>query len=176
MEPTTKTRASREGGVTLIETMIAAIILLIGVIAIMRLMGVAIAQNLSQGDVQTRVSEYAEDKMEQLLALSFTDGTTNTTVFPPTSTGGNGLGGIMAANATVGGTNISSPVSGYSDYLDISGNLLTNSTGAYYERVWSISTDSTATLKTITVTSAATDATLVAAPTTTLVCLMSKIP
>ena len=93
MEPITKTRASRESGVTLIETMIAALILLVGVIAIMRLMAVAVGQNLSQGDVQTRVSEYAEDKMEQLMALSFTDVSTNTTVFPPTTTGGVGLGG-----------------------------------------------------------------------------------
>ena len=175
MEPITKTRASGESGVTLIETMIAALILLVGVIAIMRLMAVAVGQNLSQGDVQTRVSEYAEDKMEQLMALSFTDGSTNTTVFPPTTTGGIGLGGIMAA-APPWAAPLSSPVSGYSDYLDISGNLLTSSTGAYYERVWSISTDSTGNLKTITVTVGVTDATLVAAPTTTLVCLKTNIP
>ena len=45
-----KTRLSRESGVTLIETMIATLILLVGVIALMRLMAVAIGQNLSQGE------------------------------------------------------------------------------------------------------------------------------
>jgi Tfp pilus assembly protein PilV len=132
MRLTAKTRLSRESGVTLIETMIATVILLVGVIALMRLMAVAIGQNLSQGDVQTRVSEYCEDKMEQLMALSYSDVSSNTTVFPPTTTGGVGL--------SVGGnSSLASPVSGYSDYLDISGNLLSSSTGAYYQRVWSVS-------------------------------------
>jgi len=148
--------------------MIAAFILLVGVIALMRLMAVAVGQNLSQGDVQTRVSEYCEDKMEQLMALSYTDVSSNTTVFPPTTTGGVGL--------SVGGSSsLSSPASGYSDYLDISGNLLSNSTGAYYERVWSVSQNAAANLKTITVTVGITDNTLIAAPTTTLVCLMTKL-
>jgi len=169
MEPTTKTRASRESGVTLIETMIAAVILLVGVIAIMRLMAVAIGQNLSQGDVQTRVSEYAEDKMEQLMALSFTDVSSNTTVFPPTTTGGVGL-------TVGGGSSLSAPVTNYFDYLDISGNLLTSSTGAYYERVWSVSVNAAGNLKTITVTVGSPDTTLVAAPTTTLVCLKTNVP
>jgi hypothetical protein len=163
-----KTRLSTESGVTLIETMIAAVILLVGVIAIMRLMAVSIGQNLSQGDVQTRVSEYCEDKMEQLMALSYSDVSSNTTVFPPTTTGGVGL--------TVGGSSsLASPVAGYSDYLDISGNLLSSSTGAYYQRAWSISQNVAGNLKTITVTVGITDSTLVAAPTTTLVCLMTKL-
>ena len=168
MRLTAKTRLSRESGVTLIETMIATVILLVGVIALMRLMAVAIGQNLSQGDVQTRVSEYCEDKMEQLMALSYSDVSSNTTVFPPTTTGGVGL--------SVGGSSsLASPVSGYSDYLDISGNLLSNSTGAYYQRVWSVSQNGAGNLKTITVTVGITDQTLVAAPTTTLVCLMTKL-
>jgi len=168
MRLTAKTRLSRESGVTLIETMIAAVILLVGVIAIMRLMAVSIGQNLSQGDVQTRVSEYCEDKMEQLMALSYSDVSSNTTVFPPTTTGGVGL--------TVGGSSsLASPVAGYSDYLDISGNLLSSSTGAYYQRAWSISQNVAGNLKTITVTVGITDSTLVAAPTTTLVCLMTKL-
>jgi hypothetical protein len=167
MEPSAQTRASRESGVTLIETMIATLILLIGVLAIMRLMAVSIGQNLSQGDVQTRVSEYCEDKMEQLMALSFTDVSSNTTVFPPTTTGGVGL--------TPGGSSsLSSPAANYSDYLDISGNLLSSSTGAYYERVWSISANGAGNLKTISVAVGVTDTTLVAAPTTTLVCLKTK--
>ena len=168
MNFTAKTRLSTESGVTLIETMIAAVILLVGVIAIMRLMAVSIGQNLSQGDVQTRVSEYCEDKMEQLMALSYSDVSSNTTVFPPTTTGGVGL--------TVGGSSsLASPVAGYSDYLDISGNLLSSSTGAYYQRAWSISQNVAGNLKTITVTVGITDSTLVAAPTTTLVCLMTKL-
>jgi len=168
MKSKAQSRWSGESGVTLIETMIATLILLIGVIAIMRLMAVAVGQNLSQGDVQTRVSEYCEDKMEQLMALSYTDVSSNTTVFPPTTTGGVGL--------TVGGnSSLSSPASGYSDYLDISGNLLSSATGSYYERVWSISQNGAANLKTITVTVGITDKTLVAAPTTTLVCLMTKL-
>ena len=168
MRLTAKTRLSRESGVTLIETMIATVILLVGVIALMRLMAVAIGQNLSQGDVQTRVSEYCEDKMEQLMALSYSDVSSNTTVFPPTTTGGVGL--------TVGGSSsLASPVAGYSDYLDISGNLLSSSTGAYYQRAWSISQNVAGNLKTITVTVGITDSTLVAAPTTTLVCLMTKL-
>lgn len=168
MKFTAKTRLSRESGVTLIESMLAAVILLVGVIAIMRLMAVAVGQNLSQGDVQTRVSEYCEDKMEQLMALSYSDVSSNTTVFPPTTTGGVGL--------TPGGnSSLSSPVSGYSDYLDISGNLLSSSTGAYYQRVWSISQNAGGNLKTITVTVGITDNTLVAAPTTTLVCLKTNL-
>jgi Tfp pilus assembly protein PilV len=169
MDFKTKTRAGRESGVTLIETMIAAVILLVGVIAIMRLMAVAVGQNLSQGDVQTRVSEYCEDKMEQLMALSFSDVSSNTTVFPPTTTGGVGL--------TPGGSlSLASPVANYCDYLDISGNLLTSSAGAYYERVWSISNNASANLKTISVTVGITDATVVASPTTTLVCLKTNVP
>ena len=168
MKFTAKTRLSRESGVTLIESMLAAVILLVGVIAIMRLMAVAVGQNLSQGDVQTRVSEYCEDKMEQLMALSYTDVSSNTTVFPPTTTGGVGL--------SVGGSSsLASPASGYSDYLDISGNLLSSSTGAYYQRVWSISQNAGGNLKTITVTVGITDNTLVAAPTTTLVCLKTNL-
>ena len=164
----TRSRLSTESGVTLIESMIAAFILLVGVIALMRLMAVAVGQNLSQGDVQTRVSEYCEDKMEQLMALSYTDVSSNTTVFPPTTTGGVGL--------SVGGSSsLSSPASGYSDYLDISGNLLSNSTGAYYERVWSVSQNAAGNLKTLTVTVGITDSTLVAAPTTTLVCQLTKL-
>lgn len=164
-----KTRLSRESGVTLIETMIATLILLVGVIALMRLMAVAIGQNLSQGRCsRRRVSEYCEDKMEQLMALSYSDVSSNTTVFPPTTTGGVGL--------SVGGSSsLASPVAGYSDYLDISGNLLSSSTGAYYQRVWSVSQNGAGNLKTITVTVGITDLTLVAAPATTLVCLMTKL-
>ena len=110
--------------------------------------------------------------MEQLLSLNkdnlisdgFNDGTTDTTVFPAAvnaldgttlCTGTSpyicGLGGVMAASSTVGSIPPAAPVTYFVDYLDINGNLLTSSTGAYYSRQWQVSTDSTGNLKTITV-------------------------
>ena len=56
--------------------------------------------------------------MEQLLALAFNDSTSNTTVIPTASTGGTGL-------AIGGSSDPASPSSGYMDYLDITGNILT---------------------------------------------------
>src|SRR5437762_8952748 len=101
---------SRSGrGVTLVETMLAALILMIVASGLLPLFTTAITQTERQGDVATRTTEYAQDKMEQLMKLDFNDGTTNTAVFPAnptgcTGTGTNicGLGGIMAAGSTQG--------------------------------------------------------------------------
>ena len=87
----------RQSGVTMIETLIAVVVLVIGVLTTMSLFSVAILQNWNQGDRATRVTEYGQDKMEQLLALSFTDASSNTAINPTASTGGTGLGGVMAA-------------------------------------------------------------------------------
>jgi len=156
--------------------MVAVAILLVGIVGVMSLFTVAAGQNKSQGEIATRTTEYCQDKMEQLLALSFADGATNTTVYPPQTSGGTGLGGNMAVNTTVGGTDPASRVSGYLDYLDANGNLLTSSAGAFYVRLWSISTDSTGTLKTITVRTEAASAAGAGgmAPATTLVCIKSS--
>lgn len=165
-----------QGGVGLVETMIAAAILLVIAVGILTIFPSVIAANKTQGDLATRTTEYAQDKMEQLLALSFTDGVTNTTVFPEASTGGTGLGGTMAASSTVGAIPPTAAATGYVDYLDQNGNLLTSSAGAEYTREWKISTDSTATLKTITVvvTAAVPAGVQGAAPSTTLVCVKSS--
>jgi len=144
-------RFEGQRGLSLIETMVAAVVLLIGFVATMSLFTVAVVQNSAQGDEGTRVTEYAQDKMEQLMALGFSDGATNTTVYPPASSGGTGLGGTMAGSATVGSVNPASPSTGYVDYLNRSGALLTTSTGAFYDREWSITTNAGANLKTITV-------------------------
>ncbi len=144
-------RFEGQRGLSLIETMVAAVVLLVGFVATMSLFTVAVVQNSTQGDQGTRVTEYAQDKMEQLMALSFSDGATNTTVYPPASSGGTGLGGTMAGSATVGSVNSASPSTGYVDYLDRNGALLTSSTGSFYKREWSVQTNAGATLKTITV-------------------------
>ena len=140
-------------GFSLVEVLIATLILLAGLAAMMNIFMLGAGLNISQGEVFKRVTQYAQDKMEQVLALGFLDATTDTTVYPQ-GTSGTGLGGAMAANTTVpaGGIVLNSPVTGYTDYLDASGNLLSNSTGAFYVRQWSIATGASTTLKTITVT------------------------
>ena len=45
----------------------------------------------NHGHLEARTTEYAQDKMEQLLALVYTDGITDTTTFPATATGGTGM-------------------------------------------------------------------------------------
>ena len=116
------------------------------------LMGMsAIATNLTenQGHLAARTTEYAQDKMEQLLALKYGDLQSDTTVFPAANSGGTGL-------AVGGSVNTAAPVAGYVDYLDQSGNLLvavgvTAPAGWFYKRVWQITLPST-NLKQITVT------------------------
>jgi type II secretory pathway pseudopilin PulG len=165
-----------ERGVTLIETMVAAAILITAVIGVLPVVILGSQTTAQQGDVATRTTEYAQDKMESLLNLDFNDAATNTTVFPPSPTGGTGLGGTMAANANAGAIPPTAALAGYVDYLDGSGNLLVSSAGAYYTRQWRISTDATATLKTITVVVTSLQAAGVQglAPSTTLVCIKSS--
>ena len=51
----------------------------------------AIGTTENQGHLMARATEYAQDKMEQLLSLSFGDVTTDTRTFPAGNTGGSGL-------------------------------------------------------------------------------------
>jgi len=163
-----------ERGVTLIETMIAAVVLLIGIGGLLSLLTVAVSQDSGQGDVATRAAVYAQSKMEQLLALSFNDGASNTTVYPTTPSGGAGLGGVMGGSASVGGINPKYPVTNYVDYLD-AGALQTSATGANFMRQWTISTNSGGNLKTITVLTTVVNWTgRGLAPSTRLVCTKSN--
>ncbi|HEV2835278.1 MAG TPA: prepilin-type N-terminal cleavage/methylation domain-containing protein [Pyrinomonadaceae bacterium] len=163
-----------EHGSTLIETVIAMFLLSVGVLGVMGALSVAITQNWNMGDRATRTTEYAQDKMEQLLALGFNDSASNTATFPTASTGGTGLGGVMAANATVGGVTSGSPITGYVDYVNSAGSFQTTSTGALYIRQWRISTNATGTLKTVTVVTRALISSHGAnAPSTTLVSIKS---
>lgn len=148
MKATPKTKSSsHERGMSLLETMIALVILIIATIGIMALGAIAMATTENQGHLAARTAEYAQDKIEQLMSLSYGDGTSDTTQFPAASTGGSGL--------TVGGSTdpsnpVTSPGTGYVDYLDISGQPTTSSGNWYYIRVWQVSTYST-TVKQITV-------------------------
>ena len=130
-----------ERGITLIETLVATGILVVVAIGLLPLGVFATSATENQGHLEARATQYAQDKMEQLLALAYGDSTTNTAVFPATSTGGTGL-------AVGGSVDETAPVAGYLDFLDIDGNLLTVSgttppDGWFYERLWQVTQVST---------------------------------
>jgi len=160
-----KTAMAREDGSTIIEVVIASAILVTLMAGLMSLAGLAINTTENQGHLAARTTKYAQDKMEQLLALAYGDITSDTTVFPATSSGGTGL-------AVGGNSNTSSPATKYVDYLDQSGNLCGSSSAMavlpssarcpapvgttapanwFYQRVWQVSSAGT-NLKQITVT------------------------
>lgn len=136
---------SSEAGLTLLETTIAMGILMLLTAGLMTLGTTAAITTENQGHLVARATEYAQDKIEQLVALPFCNGLdnaganalsgVNTTVWPPTVGGGTGL-------ATGGSSNPDAPVNGYVDYLDGQGNLLGGGAvapaGWFYKRVWAI--------------------------------------
>jgi Tfp pilus assembly protein PilV len=155
----------------MLETLIATVVLLVGVMAQVGLFGITVVQNWNQGDRATRTTEFAQDKMEQLMVLNFADTTTNTAVYPATSIGGTGLtpGGSVPPAA---------PVASYVDYLDSTGTVQAGAAGAAYRRQWSVAVNAAGNLKTITVVASALTSPgggAGAAPSTTLVSMQSSI-
>jgi Tfp pilus assembly protein PilV len=146
-------RLKSESGTTLIEVSIACAILLVVMSGLMGMAALATNITENQGHLGARTTEYAVDKMEQMLELTYGDAQSNTTVFPSVNSGGTGL--------TVGGSSDpAAPVVNYADYLDQTGNVLCTVASPctavppaswYYKRVWQVSTPS-ANLKQITVT------------------------
>jgi prepilin-type N-terminal cleavage/methylation domain-containing protein len=126
-----KTRA--QAGMTLIETMVALALLLVVASGIMSLAGVAMSTTENQGHLGSRTAEYAQDKMEQLLALNYLDQCTDTTVFPAVINCATGTGLKVG-----GGVSPNAPVAGYSDYVDTSGNPVAAGANWQYIRVWQI--------------------------------------
>lgn len=152
-----------EQGMTIIEVVIASAILVTLMAGLMSLAGLAISTTENQGHLAARTTEYAQDKMEQLLSLTYGDTTSDTRTFPAANSGGTGL-------AAGGSSNPAAPVALYVDYLDQHGHLcgtagadcvapvgITPPTGWFYQRVWKIESSATdvtlpADLKRITVT------------------------
>ena len=144
-----KTRMHGEQGTTLVEVIIATAILATLMAGLMSLAALAISTTENQGHLGARTTEYAQDKMEQLLALTYGDATSDTRVFPAASSGGSGL-------AVGGSSTPATPVALYVDYLDENGNLC-GTTGAacaapvgttppdgwFYQRVWQVDDNST---------------------------------
>jgi hypothetical protein len=124
---------------SLIEMAFACAILIVVMTGLMSVMGLATALTENEGHLSARAAEYAQDKMEQLLALSYSDAVSDTTVIPTASTGGTGL-------AIGGSSNVQAVAAKYVDYLDADGKPLcpcsgtTEPTGWFYKRVWQVST------------------------------------
>ena len=142
-------RYDNERGTSLIEVMVASALLMTLMAGLMSMAGVAISTTENQGHLAARTTEYAQDKMEQLLALSYGDSTSDTRVFPALDSGGTGL-------AVGGSYDVDNPVALYVDYLDQQGNLCgsahadcaapvgtTAPANWFYKRVWKIDDNST---------------------------------
>lgn len=127
-----RNKAKAQRGMSLVETMIALALLLTVALGVMSLAAVSMTTTENQGHLAVRTAEYAQDKMEQLLALQYPDVATDTTVFPSAITG-SGVGLQLG-----GSLNPSAPVQGYSDYVDASGNPVGATASWQYVRVWQI--------------------------------------
>jgi prepilin-type N-terminal cleavage/methylation domain-containing protein len=144
-----KRTAGPDGGFTLLESVFAMAVLTIVALGLLPLGMMASNTTENQGHLVARATEYAQDKMEQLLALSYNDSITDTRVFPAADSGGSGL-------ALGGSADPAAPVEKYVDYLNIDGTLLasvgtTAPAGWYYKRVWAIDPAGT-NMKKITIT------------------------
>jgi len=107
---------SGERGTTVLEVLIASALLVTLMAGLMSMAGLAISTTENQGHLAARTTEYAQDKVEQLMALAYGDGVSDTRVFPAATSGGKGL-------AAGGSSNADAPVEFYVDYLDQRGNL-----------------------------------------------------
>jgi hypothetical protein len=136
-----------ERGMTLIETAIASGLLLIVMLGLLSMAALATMYTENHGHLEARTTEYAQDKMEQLLALAYTDVSSDTTFFPAHASGGTGL-------AVGGSIDLDAPANGYVDWLAQNGDLLGGGTTPpsewFYQRVWEI-TAPTADMKQIKV-------------------------
>jgi hypothetical protein len=138
-----------EHGTSLIETAIAVALLLVVMAGLLSMAALATTLTENQGHLGARTTEYAQDKMEQLLALTYGDASSNTAVFPATPAGGTGLAVGGSADPAV-------VVAGYVDWLNEDGDLLA-SVGTlepadwFYKRVWQIANPAP-NLKQVTVT------------------------
>ena len=138
-----------ERGLSLVECMFALGLLMVLAIGLLPLGVIATTTTENQGHLAARTTEYAQDKLEQLLALSYGDVTSDTRSFPAADAGGSGL-------AIGGSSDPAAPVALYVDYLDVDGSLVPSAgaaepNGWFYKRAWQV-TQVSVNLKQVTVT------------------------
>jgi hypothetical protein len=145
-------RIRSEAGMSLVETAIATTILIVVLSGLLSVLSVAAAITENEGHLSARAAEYAQDKMEQLMALAYSDDVSDTTQIPTAPSNGTGV-------AIGGSSNANTPAAKYVDYLDAEGKPLcpcsgtTAPDGWFYKRVWQVSAPVGSTnLKQVTVT------------------------
>jgi len=69
-------------GLSLLETMVALTILLIATVGLLSIGMMATSTTENRGHLAARTTEYAQDKMEQLISLAWGDPTTDSTQIP----------------------------------------------------------------------------------------------
>jgi type II secretory pathway pseudopilin PulG len=136
-------RISGEGGFSLVEVLVATVVLTTGLIAVAQMFVASTNQNMDARRVTT-TAVLAQQKIEQLRALAWgfdefglpvSDFGSNITVTPPVSSGGVGLQASPPNTLTTSTT-------GYVDYLDAYGAWVGTGTAppqnAIYVRRWSV--------------------------------------
>jgi hypothetical protein len=152
-------RLGNEKGTTLVETIIASLVALVGVFSLGGLLFQATVTSKNEGTEVTRATIYAQDKLEKLLSLNMNAG-------PPDPGGCNPAGGSQNASCNTTGITDASwiqglqaggeisplqltcpstgPSVGYVDYLDSNGIQITGPCGTVagttpaYVRQWQI--------------------------------------
>jgi Tfp pilus assembly protein PilV len=151
-----------EQGVSLIETLIAVLIAVIGLFSVGGLIFLGSVTNKNQGAEVTRATIYAQDKMEKLLSLDFNSCTESASSQPSacntTDINAPGWQEGLLAGGTTGPLQATCPASGasvgYLDFLDSNGIQLPGATAAAscsaitpsnisYVRMWQITDVST---------------------------------
>ena len=134
---------SSESGFSLVEVIVATGLLATALVSLAQLFAISTATNRAARNSGTAMI-YAEQKLEQLRALSFTldaaglpinDSATDTSVYPPAVAGGTGLSPSPS-------NTIQANTDGYVDYLDMHGKQLGGGTtipnNTVYIRRWSV--------------------------------------
>jgi hypothetical protein len=140
-------------GVTLVETMVAVFVALVGVFSLGNVIFEATVFNKNQGTENTRATIYAQDKMEGLLALDFATCTQSSTSQPAacntTGIAESGWTQGLLSGGAVAPLQVDCPTSGasvgYVDYLDSAGQRLTGTSCSEvsantisYIRMWEV--------------------------------------
>ena len=138
-----ESESTKDAGFTLVEVVIAMMLLTMVALGVAQLFGIAIQRNMA-ARYQTSTTILAQQKLEQLRALTLgfdddsglplTDTSTDLTTEPPTS-GGTGLNPSPS-------NSLSTSVPGYVDYLDSRGEWLgtgnTPPARTVYIRRWNV--------------------------------------